>query len=85
MNTKFAFLVMALILGGCSAGEAPHADKTTGDSEMPQATDSATEKSADKPGGVIPQYQLDAMEKAKKVEGELQDAADKRAAEIDDQ
>ncbi|WP_323846420.1 hypothetical protein [Microbulbifer magnicolonia] len=68
MRASF-FLYPALVLMvGCGADEQAQS--------QPSA---AAEEQADQAGGVIPQYQLDALEKAQKVEGQLQEAAEKRA------
>ncbi|SHF21771.1 hypothetical protein SAMN04487965_1658 [Microbulbifer donghaiensis] len=63
------FLYPALVLMvGCGADEQPQSLQQV-----------EAEESADKAGGVIPQYQLDALEKARKVEDQLQESVEKRA------
>jgi len=62
------FIVSVLFLSACG-----------GDS-----TEQPAEKTpAAKNGGVIPQHQLDAMQKAKDVGGVLQDADEKRREQLD--
>lgn len=69
MRAHYVLYTALAVLAGCGADRAPEV------AGQPAATETREEK----PGGVIPQHQLDALEKAKKVEGQLQEAAEKRA------
>ena len=75
MKAGYFFFSAMVLLAGCGAGESPKTQSATLEHQSQQETE--------KPGGVIPQYQLDALEKAKKVEGQLQEAVKEREAAVD--
>ncbi|WP_193162787.1 hypothetical protein [Microbulbifer hainanensis] len=75
MKAGYFFFSAMVLLAGCGADEPPQTQSAAEEGQAQQETE--------KPGGVIPQYQLDALEKAKKVEDQLQEAAEERAAAVD--
>lgn len=69
MRAHYLLYPAMIMLAGCGA------DDRAVEMEKP----AAAETQADEAGGVIPEHQLEALEKAEEVEGQLQEAAEKRA------
>ena len=77
MRMLILFLSLAL-LSACGGGEPSAVSK-------PDTTASQTSESATSSGGVIPQSQLSALQKAKGVEAMMKDAEQKRREQMDAQ
>jgi hypothetical protein len=72
MHAKYFLYPALVLLVSCGSDEPPATEAT------------ASEEQAEKPGGVIPEYQLKALEKARQVEGQMQESLEERAEEADD-